>query len=196
MLTTFHAAMSRSSRLLWLIEELEAPYRLVPITIARPDGTGGPDGTNPHPLRQVPCVLDDGELVVESLAIWLHLADAYPAAGLASKVGDPERARYMGWMGAATAVLEPVVLAARDGGIDTDRVTHARLWLSERIEAALAAWPWLLGPGFSAVDVVYASLIAYFPDSVVMSERIGDWLARCTARPALQRARDRDQAAP
>ena len=158
MLTTFNATMSRSSRVLWLLEELEAAYSLVPVAIKRPDGGGGPDPNNLHPLRQVPCLLDDGEIIVESLAIWLHLADAHPAAGLAPAVGHPDRARYMGWMGAATAVLEPLVDAILSGDPTSDRLASARTWLSGRIETALSAAPWLMGERLAPANIDPAML--------------------------------------
>ena len=50
MLTLFHAPQSRSSRIVWLLEELGASYELRIMNISRlRDGTGKPDPSNPHP---------------------------------------------------------------------------------------------------------------------------------------------------
>ena len=68
MITMYNATLSRSTRVLWLLEELGAPYEMVSVEIARPDGSGGPDPANPHPLKQVPCIRDGGAMIVESLA--------------------------------------------------------------------------------------------------------------------------------
>ncbi len=199
MITTFNAPLSRSTRLLWLLEEIGAPYELVPVEIARPDGSGGPDPANPHPLKQVPCILDDGEMIVESLAIWIHLGDLHPEAGLAPPPGDPKRAEYIGWLGLATAVFEPLVALALAGAKPSDRQAAARAFLDARFAAALGRGPWLLGERFSIVDLVYASLLFFFPQALTQTDAIAGWLERVAARPALARVREKEgrrQAAP
>lgn len=192
MITTFNAAMSRSTRVLWLLEELGAPYEIVPVDIARPDGSGAPDPANPHPLGQVPCILDDGELIVESLAIWLHLSDLHPEARLAPPPGHPKRAEYVGWLGLATAVFEPLVAAILAGTPLTHRQAEARAFLDARFAAALAQGPWLLWERFSTVDLVYASLLRFFPQALGQTEAIAEWLHRIAARPALARVREKE----
>ena len=84
MLTLYHAPQSRSSRIIWLLEEIGAPYEIRPVTIFRPmTGEGVGDPANPHPDKRVPALVDGDQLVAESVAIVLHLAEAYPQAGLA-----------------------------------------------------------------------------------------------------------------
>ena len=52
-----------------------------------------------NPMRQVPAlVLPSGEIMTESAAILIHLADAHPEARLAPPVGFPRRAQYLRWM--------------------------------------------------------------------------------------------------
>lgn len=196
MITTFNATMSRSTRVLWLLEELGLDYACVPVGIARPDGSGGPDPENPHPLKQVPCIVHDGEVMVESLAIWLHLADLRPEAGLAPAVGHPLRAAYMGWMGAATAVFEPLVLAIATRQPLSARLLDARDWLDARFAAALAERPWLLWDRFSAVDLIYGSLLRFYPHAISQTPEIEAWQARIATRPALSRMRAADALTP
>ena len=43
MLTLIHAPQSRSSRIVWLLEELGADYEIRYVSIRRWDGSGGPD---------------------------------------------------------------------------------------------------------------------------------------------------------
>ena len=107
MLTLFHAPMSRSSRFIWLLEELGAPYEIHQVSIFRPmQGQGAPDVANPHPDKRVPALLDDGVLVTESQAIALYLADRFPKAGLAPRIGERERGPYLTWMAWYSACLE------------------------------------------------------------------------------------------
>jgi GST-like protein len=52
-----------------------------------------------NPMRQVPALaLPSGELVTESAAILMHLAEAHPDARLAPAVGAPLRPAYLRWM--------------------------------------------------------------------------------------------------
>ena len=50
-------------------------------------------------MRQVPAlVLPSGEVMTESAAILIWLADRYPESGLAPGIDDPRRAQYLRWM--------------------------------------------------------------------------------------------------
>lgn len=92
MLTLFHAPRSRSTRFIWLLEELGAPYAIRKVDIYRAvSQSGARDPANPHPHGQVPALSDDGTLITESSAIALYLTDKFPDAGLGPVVGDPLR---------------------------------------------------------------------------------------------------------
>jgi glutathione S-transferase len=97
MLTLHHAPRSRSLRILWLLEEIGEPFEVNYVSIARGQGAGEPDPKNPHPDKKVPALTHDGVLVTESSAIVLYLTDAFPAAGLGPRIGDPDRAPYLTW---------------------------------------------------------------------------------------------------
>src|SRR4029077_17455422 len=60
MITLYHRPKTRSSRFLFLLEELGAPYRIQIVTTRNRDGTGAPDPANPHPHGKVPAISDDG----------------------------------------------------------------------------------------------------------------------------------------
>ncbi|MDO9222400.1 MAG: glutathione S-transferase family protein [Caulobacter sp.] len=52
-----------------------------------------------NPLVQIPAVvLPSGEIITESGAILIWLADAYPQARLGPAVGDPRRAQFLRWI--------------------------------------------------------------------------------------------------
>jgi len=147
---------------------------------------------DPHPLAQVPCILDDGELIVESLAIWVHLADSFPEARLAPGLGHPRRAEYVGWLGLATCVFEPLVIAALAGAPTDERQQAARSYLAQRLSAALDRHDWLLWDRFSAVDLIYGSLLRFAPDALGPLPQIDAWLYRMSERPALARVRQQE----
>ena len=88
MLTLFHAPWSRSSRLVWLLEEIGAGYEICYCDIPRMDGSGARDPRNPHPDGKVPALLHDDVLVTESAAVALYLTDLFPEAGLGAHRSD------------------------------------------------------------------------------------------------------------
>jgi GST-like protein len=52
-----------------------------------------------NPLKQIPAmVLPSGELMTESEAILIHLADSHPDSGLSPALDSPMRPRFLRWM--------------------------------------------------------------------------------------------------
>ena len=59
-----------------------------------------------NPMRQVPAlVLPSGELMTESAAILIHLAERHPQARLAPAPGSPLRPRFLRWMSFISAQI-------------------------------------------------------------------------------------------
>lgn len=196
MITLYHAPQSRSSRMIWLLEEIGAPYRIEQVSIFRPmTGTGTPDPANPHPDKQVPAIVCGDDLVAESIGIVLYLVDAFPEAGLGPVAGQAGRGDYITWVSWYAASMEPAMFAAMGNELGTsplkqrgyDAVVH-------RLENALARGPFMMGNTFSAVDLLVASAINFarrvFPESAALDA----YVARCTARPAAMRAATLDDA--
>jgi glutathione S-transferase len=192
MLTLHHAPRSRSTRVLWLLEEIGQPYEINYVSIRRMDGSGAFDGSNPHPLKQVPALTDDGQTIVESAFIFLYLTDLNPGAGLAPVAGAPGRANYLSWLGLYTGVLEPVITAKfRDAQV-TDQAQAAYDALEARWREALERGPYLMGENFSAVDILFGSLLQFFRTVMPAHAAYDRWLERLAERPALARAQAKD----
>jgi glutathione S-transferase len=189
MLILHHAPKSRSSRILWLLEELGAEYQVNYLNILRNDGGGAVDPTNPHPLKQVPALTVDGVVMVESIMIILYLTDRYP--GLAPVVGDPKRAEYLSWLGLYNGVLEPVI-TAKFRGEPTAVQADAYAALDRRWREALDRAPYLLGDSFSAVDILFGSLLQFYRPAMPQYPIYDAYLARIGERPALARAMAKD----
>lgn len=195
MLTLFHSPTSRSSRIIWLLEELGQPYEIRYVGIRRGDGSGAADPANPNPSGKVPTLLHDGRLVMESGAICLYLTDSFPAAGLGPLSGDPRRADYLTWLFYYAAEVEPALIAKFTGRVDTDeRERRAYDQMVQRFEGALQASPYMLGDGFSALDVLYGSIVQWGASMLPERPAFTAYLERLLARPALQRAQAKDAA--
>ncbi len=195
MLTLFHAPQSRSSRIIWLIEELGADVRVEYCAIAHRNGqkVGEADPKNPHPDGKVPALIHDGIVITESAAVALYLTDLFPEAGLGAPVGSRERGAYLTWLTWAAGELEPAMWARITGQTETDAFAKARYDAAmERLMEALWAGPWLMGDRFSAVDVMIGSALGwgrqFLPDNAVFDT----YQARLAERPARARADARD----
>jgi glutathione S-transferase len=196
MLTLFHSPMSRSGSIVWLLEEIGAPYETKMVNIRRADGTGATDPGNPHPHGKVPALMHDGQLVFETSAIALYLVDLFPDATLGPRIGDPKRGALLSWLAYRSGVMEPAFIMRRVG---VQHMQGAMGWApAEDVEALLdkhlAANSYFLGDEFSAADIVVGGGINYMMMFKVMSDTavLKDYCARITARPAFQRAMQGD----
>jgi glutathione S-transferase len=196
MITVYHRAKTRSARMLFLLEELDAPYEIKPVTTRTYDGTGTVDPINPHPNGKVPAIADGGDIVFESAAIALYLTDKFPKNRLGPLVGEPGRGQYLSWLSYYAGVLEPAIMS-KFQNIEVVRVTAGWVPLEEVIDAlvkVLARGPYLLGERFSAADVLYGTTFAMFAGGNLLpkSPVIAEYAKRVVARPAYARAQLRD----
>jgi glutathione S-transferase len=195
MITLYHRPKTRSSRFIFLLEELGAPYEIKQVTTRTREG-GAPDPANPHPHGKVPTISDDGEVVFESPAIALYLTDKYPTAGIGPTIGNAKRGAYLSMLVYYGSVLEPAFMSkfmnmpVPVGMAGWVEVEPAMQFVIE----TLTKGPYLLGEKFSAADVLYGTTFAMFGASPMMpkSPVIDSYVKRVTERPAYARATAKD----
>ena len=195
MLTLYHAPKSRSSRFIWLLEELGATYSVEYVSIPRQDGSGAADPRNPHPDKKVPALVHDDVLITESVAIALYLTDLFPKNGIGPQVGDPKRGPYLSWLAYYAGVMEPLLVTKFSGVGEADWVK--RNWrtpaeMETRILDALRAGTYILGSQFSAADIIVTSMGLFARQALPADAIVDDYLRRTSTRPALQRALAKD----
>ena len=195
-ITLFHHPNTRSSRFIFLLEELGAPYEIRLVTLRKRDGTGAVDPANPHPHGKVPAICDDGAVVFESPAIALYLTDRFPENGLGPLTGDRDRGAYLSWLVYYSGVLEPAFVS-KFLSHDVPRGTAGWVAVEEAMPAViqqLARGPYLLGERFSAADILYGTTFAMFSQSPLMEKSpvIDTYVQRVVGRPAFERARARE----
>jgi GST-like protein len=96
--TLYGAAGSGSVAVEAALELIGIPYDVIEIPTWESDANRERVG-QVNPMRQIPAlVLPSGELLTESAAILMWLADAHPEAKLCPGVDDPLRAQYLRWM--------------------------------------------------------------------------------------------------
>jgi glutathione S-transferase len=193
MLTLVHSPLSRSFRMLWLLEEIGADYDIRYVSIRRRDGSGGVDANNPHPHGQVPALLHDGALVTESVAIAQYLTDLHPRSEMGRPPGDPQRADYLSWLAYYAGVIEPMQIAHMMG-TTAAHADAARLHgdMCKRVIGTLSEHPYLLGDRVSSVDIIVSSSLMWLRHLMPDSDVLDQYIAHMAQRPALQRAQAKD----
>jgi glutathione S-transferase len=199
MITLYHRPKTRSSRFIFLLEELGAPYRIQPVATRMPDGSGGRDPANPHPHGKVPAIDDDGQLVFESSAIALYLTDKYPENGIGPVVGGPKRGAYLSWLAYYSGAMEPA-WTMQFLKVEVPPIMAG--WppvsdVMELVNRTLEAGPYILGDAFSAADILIATTFAMFMGSPLLppTPLLEGYVKRVTERPAYARATAKDEAA-
>lgn len=198
MLKIYHAPRTRGFRVVWLCEELETPYQIVPVDMS-PKYRASAEWRRLNPVGKVP-VMSDGDLTIfESGAMVQYVLDKYGGGRLQPQPGSHEHGLFLQWVWFAEATfsrplgeivnhnrefadnpLQPIIDEMKD---------RARL-CAQALDAALDGKSFILGATFSAADVMLGlSLRSYqrlmdeeFPGNVA------PYWARLTDRPAYQRA--------
>jgi glutathione S-transferase len=198
MITLFHRPKTRSSRFIFLLEELGAPYQIRHVTTRTASGDGAVDPANPHPHGKVPAISDDGAVVFESPAIALYLTDAFPKNGIGPVVGDKLRGPYVSFLAYYGSVLEPAFMS-KFLNTPVPRGTAGWVVVEEAMDfviKTLSKGPYLLGDKFSSADVLYGTTFAMFGPSPMMpkSPVIDAYVKSIVERPAYARAMAKDAA--
>ena len=181
----------RDLRVRWALEEAGLPYRVELI-----DQRDKPaDYREWQPWSQVPAYEEDGLRLFESGAIVLHIAERSPA--LAPR--DPKaKARMTAWLFAALNSVEPPLqeLAMIDlMHADKEWAKVRRPMVVEFVQRrlkgladALAGGEFLEG-GFTAADLMMATVLRMARNTDLVEQAgLSDYLGRCEARPAFQKA--------
>ena len=193
MIIVHHLENSRSQRVLWLLEELELPYRVRryrrdPRTMLAP-----PELKAVHPLGKAPVIEDDAVVVAETGAIVDYLIEK-----TGSGIGPPAKReavlRYRFFLHYAEGSMMPPLfgmLIVRKLGM-LGRPARPRLqslldthldWL----EGELATRDWFAGDSFTAADVMMSFPLELCRSRAGLDSRrphLIDWLERIHARPA------------
>jgi glutathione S-transferase len=184
--------MTRGRIVHWMLEELGAPYDMRVLSLEKGEQKT-PQFLAINPMGKVPVIVHRGVVVTETAAICVYLADAFPAANLAPKIGDPQRGTYLRWFFFGAGCFEPAVVdkmlarppAERKGAIGYgtfDDTVNA-------LEKAISPGPYILGERFSAVDVYVGSQIHHSLMTKALEPRpsFQKYADRISARPAMQR---------
>ena len=197
--TLFHLPRTRSTGVLCLLEELGAPYDLKVMNRAKGEHRA-PDFLAVNPMGKVPALRDaSGSVVTEQVAIFLHLADLYAEKGLAPAIDDTLRGPYLRWMVFYAACFEPALMDKARGADPGPRAASPYGDYDTVIQVvsdALKQGPYLLGERFTAADILWGMALAWTTSFKLVPEHpeIVAYIKRVNERPAMARAREKDEA--
>ena len=196
-ITLYHASPSRSSVVLWMLEEVGEPYDIHLLSLAKGDNLK-PDYLAVNPMGKVPALKVGDVVVTEVAAICAYLADEFPGAKLNVPVGDPRRGLYFKWLFFGPSVMEP---AANDKVFPRKEPPRAGAIGYRELDtvldiaaSAVTPGPFLLGAQFTAADVVVGSFLRWGMMFGFVPKRFEftDYVGRISARPAARRADAKD----
>ena len=187
----FARGQVRDLRVRWALEEAGLPYRT---RLLEQGDQNKPDYRSLQPFGQVPVFEEDGQVLFESGAIVLHIAER--SENLLPR-DAAARARATQWLIAALNSIEPHIMNVavidlfhndqewaklrRPGAVDFAR--HRLGCLAQ----ALGDKPYLDGERFTAGDLMMTSVLRIVP-ALVTEPRLSGYVERCTGRPAFRRA--------
>jgi glutathione S-transferase len=198
MLEVHHLNNSRSQRVLWLLEELNTPYRIVPYARDAKTMLAPPTLKAIHPLGKSPVIRDDDQVVAESGAIIEYLVERYGAGKFAPLRASAEFEKYRYWMHYAEGSMMPPLLIRLYLG----RVGEPAKPLLERIEgqiqmhldfveSQLGSDQFIAGDGFTAADIQMSFPVELIATQGLLRDsqpKVREWIRRLHGRPAYARA--------
>jgi GST-like protein len=149
------------------------PYRLVDsYTWDKDDPESGDRVLAANPMRQVPAlVLPTGEVLTESAAILVWLAEQFPEARLGPTAGAPGRGQYLRWMSFVSSAIYSLYWVKDDPSrLVPDPAGHAVL-IDRTLERIAECWRifgsqvtpgrYILGDELSVLDL-YVAVVSRF----------------------------------
>lgn len=207
MVHLYHAVLTRSVRIYWLLEELGIQYTIVPVVFTPPGRPGGvrsektPEHLAVSRLGKVPAIRDGDVTMFESGAILEYLIERYGNGRLAPKPGERLRAAYLQWVHFAEATFQRAlddIFSHEHARAQEERVASVAADARQRataaldvLENALDGRDYLLGAELSGADIMmgYTLLSSkYFGVLTDHRTSASSYLARLVARPTFRKA--------
>ena len=203
MITIYHVPRTRSARVIWLCEELDLPYEVVPVDFS-PEYLKSAAWRRLNPIRKVPALTDldaagNPFTMIESGAMVHYLLERYGEGRLQPAAGTPESALFLQWSWFAEAslarplgdmvhhsLLKPET--ERIPAVVEDGRKRVEICL-DAVEAALEDRDFLLGNELTAADIMMGYSLALAQRMGVLDERypkLVAYLGRLEARPGFQ----------
>lgn len=197
MLTVHHLNESRSQRILWLLEELNLPYKIVQHTRDPKTRLAPPSLLAVHPLGKSPVIVDGDLTAIESGAIIDYVIRRHGEGRLAPDAASADFDRYQQWLHYAEgSAMLPLMLNMYVG-----RLGEAGAPLHPRIQSeitnhlsfvndSLAGREFFVGDSLTGADIQMSFVpeVAKAMGKLPEYPHMAAWIGRMHARPAWKTA--------
>lgn len=200
MITIHHLGISQSDRIVWLMEELNLPYRLKWYHRAE-NRLAPPEFLALHPAATAPVIEDDGRVFAESVVILEHICHRHAGGKFTVGPSQSNYEDYLYWMSFNNNILGLFFTrhALSDVKAESPNSDRMRTLVARRedgyyrhLDQRLASSPYLAGPEFTCADIMVmfnlASLPLFGGRGVDDLPNVTAYMERIGARPAYQKA--------
>jgi glutathione S-transferase len=197
----------RTLRAVWALEEAGASYEYSEVDLFAGEARQ-PWFLKLNPAGKVPVLVDGTQIVTESLAICLYIAEKYPAAALLPPLGSPERTQCYRWSSFVATELDSALwtIAKHRFALPKDKRVEAVIdtaaWEWDRgakvLAQALAGQPYLAGHAFSVADILAGHTLLWAKSArlEVQGGVLEGYLQTLERRSALALAQSRQRGVP
>ncbi|WP_108837581.1 glutathione S-transferase family protein [Tateyamaria sp. Alg231-49] len=200
MITLHHCPQTRSMRTLWLLHELEIPFRLVVHPFDK--SLRRPEFLSLSPAGRVPALEIDGERMFETGAITEYLCERFSPEAMGRGANSLDRMAWLVWVHFAETVSQhaaaltqqhvvlyedamrsPIVMK-----LEAARLRKCYDAIEARLSTPLENRDYLLTSGFSAADVSVGQAVYMARHFAALDQypETTKWYARITERPAFK----------
>ncbi len=196
----YHSDKSRSTRVLWLLEELGLKYELERLPFDR-KSLQSVDYLQLNPFGKVPVLVDDAVTMFESVAIIQYVLNRYGEGRLEPAMSSPQYGEYLQWMhfGESTLMgpvaqiaLHAMLLPETERSVEQETAgRRAFAHYARQLEKLLSTRTYLVGDDFTAADIVMGYTLASASAFGAIPEEctaVRAYLGRLQERPAFRRA--------
>lgn len=199
MITLHHLEYSRSTRVLWLLEELGIPFEMVryPRTA---QFRAPPELKAIHPLGKSPVLVDGNLTIAESATILRYLESRYGTGRFTPAAGTDAHALHDEWLDYVESTAGMPVMMTLIGGMLGGLPEKIEGFIKpgvattlDYIAAGIGDGPFLMGDRIMLADMqmTYTLDMARNADMLDGHPTILAYLDRLKAQPGLQKAIDR-----
>ncbi|MFT5693860.1 MAG: glutathione S-transferase [Oceanicoccus sp.] len=200
MLKVHHLNHSRSQRIVWLLEELELPYEIIPHQRDLETRQAPASLKEIHPLGKSPVLVDDDQVVAESGAIIDYLTRVSKPGALRPQESSSDYNQYVFWMHYAEgSAMLPLLLALYVGSLGdagaplSDRISAEINSNLDFMSAELGDDQFFVGNTFSGADVQLTFVLEAAASRGLFDHRknLQAYVSRMQSRAAYKRAIER-----
>lgn len=165
MITLHHCPQSRSMRTLWLLNEIDTPFRVYIHPFDR--SLRSPEFLSLSPAGRVPALEIDGERMFETAAITQYLCERFSPDRMGRSPDSPDRMAWLVWVSFAETISQHVAALTQQHimlyedemrspvvmKLEAARLKKCYDALEARLSTPLENRDYLLTSGFSAADI-------------------------------------------